>query len=737
MEVTFSADGNTVTNKYIVGRTFVLPLAFENATKYMLSWTDDKGKTYEPGIECVAERDITFTAEVKDKAVVKFVYPRDGLSTETAYYIHGETISLPKLDLARNAEFEKYDLTGWKLRGSEELYQPFASIVVDRDLTFEAQLTDKLCVRYLVRPYEEVTTYAARADSNYLIATYYYSFGETLRFARTDEELPQEYLPAGAFINTYVTADGQEIDFSNYTVTQNLDLYAVVVSQPIVVFYTYLTQGGSKIYEGVTTPFDYVLHGASYTISIAQIPYGYHITEIRITRDQEEIGNYTKAEEIEGFRIAHADAELSYGIIVNIEPNEYTVTYKYNDSSEVGDVRRETKKFGDVITLKEPTDLPAGYRFNSYQLGKKVLATNEDGIYVETDSFVDINFDENGEIKVEVSEDTVINILVSIDPELTISESSLEFMLGTSERAQLTATAIDTDLYTLVWDSSAPEIVSVDGGALTALEVGRAKITVSAYRGSTFITSRECLVTVRTPSTLKLTPEETHVYFDGTEFTLSVTATAEETDYTVEWRSEAPDVATVDEHGTVTVHGVGEAVITATYSKGGVELGSATCTVRVSLLEVESLSLDTENVKTAYTDGDTLDLSGLVVTAHYNDKSSKVISSGYTADKTVLHEGDTTVTVTYGGKSATFAVTVAKASGEPSDQPSQTPSEDDKPGDNPNTPDDPNTPDKPGTSDNTDTPDAIVPIVIGVTAVFVVLVAVAVVVAIVVLKRKR
>lgn len=63
---------------------------------------------------------------------------------------------------------------------------------------------------------------------------------------------------------------------------------------------------------------------------------------------------------------------------------------------------------------------------------------------------------------------------------------------------------------------------------------------------------------------------------------------------------------------------------------------------------------------------DVADLTGIVVTAHYSDGSSKSVT-GYTLSGTVA-EGSNTVTVRYGGKTTAFTVTgVAESGGETSD----------------------------------------------------------------------
>lgn len=64
--------------------------------------------------------------------------------------------------------------------------------------------------------------------------------------------------------------------------------------------------------------------------------------------------------------------------------------------------------------------------------------------------------------------------------------------------------------------------------------------------------------------------------------------------------------------------------------------------------------------KTSYVIGEKLDISGLVVTAHYEDGSTKTIESGkYSLSEVDMSTtGEKTIIVTYGNKSASFTITV-------------------------------------------------------------------------------
>ena len=138
------------------------------------------------------------------------------------------------------------------------------------------------------------------------------------------------------------------------------------------------------------------------------------------------------------------------------------------------------------------------------------------------------------------------------------------------------------------------------------------------------------------------------------------------------------EIAEGADKDTVTLKGVkeGTSVITVTVTNGDVTM-SAEYTVSVkkdggsqAVLDRIELSGD---VKTEYVKGEMLDLSKLTVTAVYSDgKTEKIPAGNYTVsgyDPSKV--GEQTVTVTYGGKTASFKVTVKEKSPDPS-KPSDT-----------------------------------------------------------------
>ena len=121
--------------------------------------------------------------------------------------------------------------------------------------------------------------------------------------------------------------------------------------------------------------------------------------------------------------------------------------------------------------------------------------------------------------------------------------------------------------------------------------------------------------------------------------------------------------AVVNEYTTDPANGaaltnLGENTVTVTYQE---KIASFKITVTKVLTGIE---LDTTNVKKEYGYNEALDLTGLVVTAKYNDNSTIVVTD-YTTNPvngTLLTTvGDNTITVTYQEKTATFKISVIKS----------------------------------------------------------------------------
>ena len=151
---------------------------------------------------------------------------------------------------------------------------------------------------------------------------------------------------------------------------------------------------------------------------------------------------------------------------------------------------------------------------------------------------------------------------------------------------------------------------------------------------------------------LSASPSTASISGSGTQ---QLTATTTPTGGTVVWSSSDTSVATVSSGGLVTGVNNGSCTITATCGDK-----SATCAVTVSgfatLVSIDATYTQTETITTESSLSDLT--SDLVVVATYDNSDTVTLTSDQYTLSGQLTLGTSTITVTYGGKSTTFTVTV-------------------------------------------------------------------------------
>lgn len=151
------------------------------------------------------------------------------------------------------------------------------------------------------------------------------------------------------------------------------------------------------------------------------------------------------------------------------------------------------------------------------------------------------------------------------------------------------------------------------------------------------------------PTSLTLKAGSTSIGEGGTT-ELEVMALPSGSSNSVKFTSSDENVATVSSKGIVTAISAGDTVITATSTLD--ETVKATITIHVK--KVNSISVSGTPNKTTYVEGDTFDLSGLTITALYDDGTSEVVNASdcYTLDGVTglqtLSIGTTSVYIWYG-----------------------------------------------------------------------------------------
>ena len=212
----------------------------------------------------------------------------------------------------------------------------------------------------------------------------------------------------------------------------------------------------------------------------------------------------------------------------------------------------------------------------------------------------------------------------------------------------------------MTWVSSDPDVATVANGVVTAVNAGKATITVSVKANPALTDT--CEVTVKDQviavTGVTLTPDKATLNVGETQELTAVVAPSNATNKTVTWASSDPAVATVKD-GVVTAVGKGTATITVTTEDGN---HTAACTITVKL-PVSKVTLN--ETSTALVVGSTKQLIATVEPANADDSTvtwksgdTNVATVDQNGNVTAVGVGSTTITATAGGKSATCTVIV-------------------------------------------------------------------------------
>ena len=250
---------------------------------------------------------------------------------------------------------------------------------------------------------------------------------------------------------------------------------------------------------------------------------------------------------------------------------------------------------------------------------------------------------------------------------VTLNKTSTSIQVGGTETLTATVSPKDAANKKVTWKSSNAAIASVDAnGKVTGVKAGEATITVTTEDGGKTAT---CKVTVSDKEIkvtgVKLNKSETSLLVGGNE-TLTATVLPEDaTNQNVTWKSDKPEIASVDANGKVTGVAAGEATITVTTEDGG---KTATCKVTVSDTEIKVTGVTLNKTALTLETGASETLTATVAPAEATNKKvtwksdkPEIASVDANGKVTGVKAGEATITVTTedGGKTATCKVTVS------------------------------------------------------------------------------
>lgn len=236
---------------------------------------------------------------------------------------------------------------------------------------------------------------------------------------------------------------------------------------------------------------------------------------------------------------------------------------------------------------------------------------------------------------------------------ISMSEQALTLFVGREAQLSLSAVPEEYPLDGSVWSSSDPAVAEVDeSGLVAAKRAGETEITAEKDGKSAV-----CRVTVKEQEITRITLDSSGAkteYFVGEAF--------DETGLTALIQYNTGDEETVSSGftGKLDSSSAGSTAVTVYY--GGELAGSYSVTVKNA--EVSSIRIVTLPT-TALTEGESLSLNGLEIEVTYTDGSVKNVHAGDSAlscsPTTFSSTGEQTVTVSYGGKTASFSVQIAPA----------------------------------------------------------------------------
>ena len=212
--------------------------------------------------------------------------------------------------------------------------------------------------------------------------------------------------------------------------------------------------------------------------------------------------------------------------------------------------------------------------------------------------------------------------------ELTVEEIfattvSVEFeysAIQTGSTYQLTATVYpnNTTNKNIIWSSSNDDVISVtQDGTITAESTGIAVVTATSTSNSAAKKSLTIMVKdVIEVTSLSLNHTSLQVYKGKSASLTCYVNPTNATDKTVTWSSNAPDIVTVNNNGSLNIHNAGTATITVTSANGK----STSCTVTVPRVEASSFYLST---------GMMTDLENLAVGDNYQLTYTCLSSKGF------------------------------------------------------------------------------------------------------------
>ena len=279
---------------------------------------------------------------------------------------------------------------------------------------------------------------------------------------------------------------------------------------------------------------------------------------------------------VNGYELVGTSASISY-TIQNPEPEVVSVTGVSIDHGAVGlglAKEGEEPSTFQLIASVEPSDA-TNQNLTWHSENEDVVTVDQNGLVTavgegNTDVIVtteDGDFTDRCNFNVIKPQNAVTSVKLNKETLLLEPEQT--------EKLETTILPEDADNKEVIWSSNNEEVATVDQqGNVVAVGEGECDITVSAVDGDASAVCHVVVKSLVTVTEIELN-KSSITGKPGTGYQLTAAVSPENADVTeMKWSSSAPQIASVDQNGVVSILGLGECVITAAI--GDV---SATCRI--------------------------------------------------------------------------------------------------------------------------------------------------------------
>lgn len=325
---------------------------------------------------------------------------------------------------------------------------------------------------------------------------------------------------------------------------------------------------------------------------------------------------------------------------------KYSGTVEFDLPSTLKSIYITSSKVGnpDYITVHaNMLSIPEGFRnSNGNTPSKEELAFFAKGIaYVPegTKAIYQTSMFKNLEIIAPVSV-----------AKISLDNTSVKMKAGETCKLSATIYPNDADNKSIIWQSSNPEVVTVDSqGKVNAIQGGEAKIIVMSVENNNI--KDECTVTVLQPTTgISLDKSEIEIIEDESIQIIATVLPENATNKSVNWTSSDISVAMVSPDGTVYALKAGQATIMATTVDGGL-VALCKVTVKAKTIQISNIELSSNSESIAV--GETLQLNAIISpdnasnkTVNWTSTNPSIASVNATGLVSAIAEGKTQIIAT-------------------------------------------------------------------------------------------